>query len=1306
MSTHTDMEAPWTGWSIVGEPERGAYGGVYEIRPEDGGPHRAMKIVEVPNRLAMHEANEPMPKSREELERNWKDARERALAEYDRMREVRDRHVVESDAVYYDVHKDGDGNFSYRVFIRMELLEPLLKWLNENPADDVTVARIGRDAALGLVACEREHVWHRDIKPANILVKPGRRASDAVFKLGDFGIAREDAGTHDLTQVFTPTYVAPEVCNSHTYDNRSDIYSLGLTLHFILNGKIQALSVESRLRGEPMPRPASGSDDLVRIVLKACAFHPEDRYQHAKDMAADLDAFLDAREGGTTKPMTQWDEGGESQTMPPEPGGMNVYAVLTDGGRTLEFAQTDSGLEAGRKVMFVAHDRRMVSGTILPWLEGMVPSGSSPFSEAAPTVEKVIFHDRVRPASTHGWFEHFVNLKSIEGIELLDTSNVTDMGRMFYHCTSLVSLDLSHFDTSSVTEMGLMFNGCSALRSLDISRFDTSNVTDMSLMLCGCTSLSTISLGPRFAFSTSALPKDCWWQREQDGKTLDPDGLCRLPQGKAAGTWKLLKTGSMPSMAYAVLSGDGLELTFFRSPLCYENGQRGEFLDIKGRRHRGTAFTGLESSFAKIYSSPFDAAKSCRKVAFLDTVRPFSCTKWFSGFSGLKTIEGIHLLDTSRVKSMSCMFMNCSSLVSLNLSHLDTSRVQGMNDMFSGCSSLATLDLSHLDTSSATDMSCMFYGCSSLRTLNLSHLDTSDVRDMDCMFMNCSSLVSLDLSHFDTSNVEDMSGMFHGCASISSLDVSRFDISKVLSLTDMFGRCSSLSSLTIGSYSQLETFKALVPSGCQFRTRDGIVVEPFRFIRSDIYMPDGIDFRGTLEIKSSELGGPKRIPMPDGSTVYFDVPAHLKSGGTHRFDNQGAPNPDRLGSRGSAYVTLNIKKEKQQKRSIAPHPQQKSNTELRSQTKRQSGHKGISRRTVVLCGLAATAGGIALAASRGTDIIGSALSFLGTSPSFPASKATVPYPSAAIVEANVPSHACIDGYTLAYLDGYSTEGYPTSIRLVDLDGTDDRELLHRDEGMHAILAATDDHVFYISYSYSTDGSVLYELHSVDEAYSDDQTIWSCNMGDAIGDSDYYCNVKLFMQQGMLYVAPRWWLEGDSPSYSQWLVMVSPDGSKTQDIIPMTSYALHGSSSIRNFRLYDGSLYTLAPDEAGTAVLCRQGFGDASYTEICQAEGSWDDSILIFFDGKIGLGLHSSSEDAWTCCTMLPDGSDLQQTDWDAFASSLDAAGVRSMDYGWLIGKGDDDRLAYCRLQDSSRIYASIDLYGEGETDLATVTTSS
>lgn len=86
-------------------------------------------------------------------------------------------------------------------------------------------------------------------------------------------------------------------------------------------------------------------------------------------------------------------------------------------------------------------------------------------------------------------------LTSVKNLDKLDTSNVTDMGRMFYDCRSLTSLDLSNFDTSNVTNMSSMFENCSGLTSLDLSNWRTSNVTDMSYMLYNCTKLRKINLG-------------------------------------------------------------------------------------------------------------------------------------------------------------------------------------------------------------------------------------------------------------------------------------------------------------------------------------------------------------------------------------------------------------------------------------------------------------------------------------------------------------------------------------------------------------------------------------------------------------------------------------------------------------------------------------------------------------------------------------------------------------------------------------------------------------------------------------------
>lgn len=91
-------------------------------------------------------------------------------------------------------------------------------------------------------------------------------------------------------------------------------------------------------------------------------------------------------------------------------------------------------------------------------------------------------------------FSGFTNLLEIENLNYLDTSNVTNMIRMFYNCSSLTSLDVSNFDTSNLTDLRSMFYGCSSLTSLDLSNFDTSKVTDMRWMFFGCKSLTNLDV--------------------------------------------------------------------------------------------------------------------------------------------------------------------------------------------------------------------------------------------------------------------------------------------------------------------------------------------------------------------------------------------------------------------------------------------------------------------------------------------------------------------------------------------------------------------------------------------------------------------------------------------------------------------------------------------------------------------------------------------------------------------------------------------------------------------------------------------
>ena len=106
----------------------------------------------------------------------------------------------------------------------------------------------------------------------------------------------------------------------------------------------------------------------------------------------------------------------------------------------------------------------------------------------ASKISKVVFEAsfaNARPTNCYAWFVNFKNLTQIEGIENLNTENVTSMRDMFNGCSSLTSLDLTNFNTAKVTDMKLLFANCSALESLDLSMFNTENVTSMPSMFNG-----------------------------------------------------------------------------------------------------------------------------------------------------------------------------------------------------------------------------------------------------------------------------------------------------------------------------------------------------------------------------------------------------------------------------------------------------------------------------------------------------------------------------------------------------------------------------------------------------------------------------------------------------------------------------------------------------------------------------------------------------------------------------------------------------------------------------------------------------
>jgi surface protein len=172
----------------------------------------------------------------------------------------------------------------------------------------------------------------------------------------------------------------------------------------------------------------------------------------------------------------------------------------------------------------------------------------------------------------------------------------------------------------------------------------------------------------------------------------------------------------------------------------------------------------------------------------------------FSCLSDVNEIIGLKYLNTENVTYMDCMFFECHSLTSIDLSNFNTRSVMDMRNMFQNCYNLTNLDLSNFDTQYVSDMCGMFTSCRSLSSIDLTNFNTENVVDMTHMFSYCSSLTNLDLSSFNTSNVVYMEYMFYNCSNLTNLDLSNFDTSNVEDMMGMFKECSSLKTIDLKGF--------------------------------------------------------------------------------------------------------------------------------------------------------------------------------------------------------------------------------------------------------------------------------------------------------------------------------------------------------------------------------------------------------------------------------------------------------------------------------------------------------------------------
>jgi hypothetical protein len=213
----------------------------------------------------------------------------------------------------FDVGEEGGA-----AYIAMELLEgpSLQQMLKERmPIPFHTAADVVAQVADALHHAHQHSIVHRDVKPANVVVSSSGRA-----KLTDFGVAYVPAS--DVTQhgsaLGSPRYMAPEQVLGQAIDARADVFSLGVVLYELLTrrtpfewpGDTTVFALMQRIAGEPHP-PLRQIDAAIpagfdRIMDRALAKRPQDRYQSASELAADLRNYHSLGGGtgfaGTTVP--------------------------------------------------------------------------------------------------------------------------------------------------------------------------------------------------------------------------------------------------------------------------------------------------------------------------------------------------------------------------------------------------------------------------------------------------------------------------------------------------------------------------------------------------------------------------------------------------------------------------------------------------------------------------------------------------------------------------------------------------------------------------------------------------------------------------------------------------------------------------------------------------------------------------------------------------------------------------------------------------------------------------------------------
>lgn len=309
------LKEVWPEWEIAERIGEGSFGTVYRaVRKNLAGVYQsAIKVTAIPGTETEREALMAEGLDQNQTTAYFQKVVQDCAAEIQLMDAVKGyTNIVAIED--YQIHQD-PGESIWYILIRMELLNSLPRKVSLEGITEDEIIQLGIDICTALDVCGRKNIVHRDIKPENIFVNDSGN-----FKLGDFGIARRlESATEGLSRKGTPNYMSPEMYKAQLPESdlaavaKVDQYSLGLVMYWLGNQRKlpfvptekeiplpseRRVAFERRIKGEALPLPGQVSPELGEIILKACAYLPENRYENAAQMGRELRKLKMKREEG------------------------------------------------------------------------------------------------------------------------------------------------------------------------------------------------------------------------------------------------------------------------------------------------------------------------------------------------------------------------------------------------------------------------------------------------------------------------------------------------------------------------------------------------------------------------------------------------------------------------------------------------------------------------------------------------------------------------------------------------------------------------------------------------------------------------------------------------------------------------------------------------------------------------------------------------------------------------------------------------------------------------------------------------